>query len=1139
MPRVSAPLTSLDVRSRLVEALALDLIGPEPGSVHEHETLSQAPSRWYLTGFLVPYEAPPEQRQDDAAAEQLGIESLAAGGHDDAVAEQASARRAFLPSSAGVSVLVPREAAEVQVEVTWGDYERVELPDPRDPAAAPRLEWRRTPRRATRAVPVGPGAPASERYDVPDSGGLRLTAVLRGVHDAVVDDEARLPAGTRALALFLVNDRDAPREAERRDDAMAFQVRLRLTLEQGFIPRPDPRAGRDDGWDERVADLHYRDAVDFAVGHGVATHAVVEDGRCRAVETTWLPQATVERVEPAAFPDVELDMEALARLDHADAAREDLAPLVAGYRTWIAGQRRTPLRGRRAETADSLLNQAEAVADRIESGLRALDDPLVFDAFRLTNAAMATAARRRESQIQRRAPVELPAPRWRPFQLAFLLMNLRGLSEPTCSERAAVDLLFFPTGGGKTEAYLGLAAFTLLLLRLRHPGLASAGVAVLMRYTLRLLTLDQLGRAAGLVCALELLRDTRPELGPWPFEIGLWVGGAATPNRLGHAGETRDDTARKKVLDHQRDSRRYPSPIPLQNCPWCGTAFEPASFRLHPDANRPVALWVCCRSRDCPFDGDDSRRYLPIVAVDDAVYRRLPGFLIATVDKFAGLPYEGRAGALFGRVQRHDRNGFYGPCDPEFGEALDAPLLPPDLIIQDELHLISGPLGTMVGLYETAIEALCERREGDHVVRPRIVASTATVRRAESQIRALFARTRVDVFPPPGPDRRDSFFARTLAPDEAPGRLYLGLGSPGRSPKVMLLRSYLALLGAGQRWRRPAADAGDPADPYLTVVGYFNSLRELGGSRRIIEDEVESRLEDYGNRRRVGETQGLFASRRIAYAPVELTSRADTAAVADAKRRLELPAGTEDAVDVALATNMISVGLDIRRLGLMVVLGRPKTAAEYIQATSRVGRDAARPGLVLTLLNVHRPRDRSHYERFEYDHATFYRAVEATSVTPFSARALDRGLAAVTVALARHGLAQLTSPEAALDIGAARARLAYVAETLALRVARVAGSHADEQRLRDTLLRRAQELLDLWERRADELRLHGGRLRYQRFDEASGRYLLHDPLDPELAGDWPAARHFRAARSLRDVEPSVALWLERPQAPAQDAEGAR
>jgi hypothetical protein len=1125
-------LTSLDVRAGLVDALRLDLIGPAPGGAHEREVLAQPPSRYYLTGFLVPYEAPAEQRADDTAQERLDLD-LPGPGDDDQAPEPASARRAFLPSSAGVSVLLPAAAERVQVTVTWGDYERVELPDARDPSATPRLEWHRTPRVAALALDVGAGAPRTQSHELPDSGGLRVTALLRAVHAGAFPEEVRPPAGTRALAVFVVNHREAPRDAALRDGAMAFQVRLHLRVEgeTGFVPRPDPRGARADDWDERVADLHYRDAVDFAVGHGVATHAHVRDGRCHEVETTWLPTAPVERVEPVTLDDVELGLEALAALASAEDARARLRPLVTRYRAWIAAQRTAPLQGRRAETARALLDQAEAVADRLAAGIDALGDSQVFDAFRLANRAMATAARQRESQLQRREPATLAPPRWRPFQLAFILMNLRGLAEPTHAEREAVDLLFFPTGGGKTEAYLGLAAFALVLRRLRRPGIASAGVAVLMRYTLRLLTLDQLGRAAGVVCALELLREEHAELGPWPFEIGLWVGSAATPNRMGHIGDNRDDTARATVLAFQRDSRRYPSPLPIQSCPWCGRPFEPVSFDLKPDAHHPRDLRVRCTGRACPWNG--SRRCLPIVAVDEPLYRRLPAFVIATVDKFAGLPYEGRAGALFGRVERHDAAGFYGPCDPKQGEPLPAPLLPPDLIIQDELHLISGPLGTMVGLYETALEALCERREGSAVVRPRIVASTATVRRAERQIQALFARTRVDVFPPPGPDRRDSFFARGVPPEESPARLYVGLAAPGRSPKVMLLRSYLALLGAGQRLReqaeREGAGAGvNPADPYLTLVGYFNSLRELGGSRRIVEDEVTFRLRDYGAQKRVGEAHGLFADRSIRYEPVELTSRANTSDVAEARRRLELPAGEERSVDVALATNMISVGLDIPRLGLMVVLGRPKTTAEYIQATSRVGRDPRRPGLVLSLLNIHRPRDRSHYERFEFDHATFYRAVEATSVTPFSPRALDRGLAAVAVALARHGLSQLTPAAAAIDIEAARARLDFVAGALARRSALVSGNHHDERALRERLLQRAQDLFDEWERRARGLRDTGGRLRYQKFDEASGRYLLHDPLDPELDGDWPAARKFKAARSLRDVEPSVALWLERP-----------
>jgi ATP-dependent helicase YprA (DUF1998 family) len=378
----------------------------------------------------------------------------------------------------------------------------------------------------------------------------------------------------------------------------------------------------------------------------------------------------------------------------------------------------------------------------------------------------------------------------------------------------------------------------------------------------------------------------------------------------------------------------------------------------------------------------------------------LPCFIIATVDKFASLPWVGETAGLFGRVEHYDKDGFYGPCQPGRGQPLGQPLPPPDLIIQDELHLVSGPLGTMVGLYETAIDALSTQSGDQKRIRPKIVASTATVRRATKQIRALFGRDAVDVFPPPGPDRRDSFFAKTVPATEKHARTYVGIAAQGRSLKVVLLRTYLALLGAAQKdWELAGGskNSSNPAEPYMTLLGYFNSLRELGGSRRIVEDEVNARLTQYSQRKRVGEPESSFADRKISDLPLELTSRVSTNEVADTKRRLAIPFQEKEHVDVSLATNMISVGLDITRLGLMVVLGQPKTAAEYIQATSRVGRDENRPGLVITLLNVHRPRDRSHYERFQSWHTTFYRAVEATSVTPFSPRAIDRGIAAMVV----------------------------------------------------------------------------------------------------------------------------------------------
>ncbi len=712
-------------------------------------------------------------------------------------------------------------------------------------------------------------------------------------------------------------------------------------------------------------------------------------------------------------------MEALAAALTPDAVRQMVSPTVTEYTNWIAGQQqKMPVEKQRVAVATDLLKRAEIARDRIAAGLQTLEDPQVFEAFKIANRAIATAIRQRSTHKSdsntEKNPEDISPPQWRPFQLAFLLMNLTGIAHPEHGDRELVDLLFFPTGGGKTEAYLGLAAFTLVLRRLRNPGISSAGVSVLMRYTLRLLTLDQLGRAATLICALELERQKDPKkLGEWPFEIGLWVGLTATPNRMGKKGDNDQYSARAKTIAYQNDSRNKPVPIPLEKCPWCGEEFNRNSFQLLPNPDAPTDLRIICNNRKrgangqpkCTFKGSNP---LPVVAIDDPIYRRLPCFIIATVDKFANLPWVGETGALFGRVERWDREGFYGPTSPKRGRLLDKPLLPPDLIIQDELHLISGPLGTMVGLYETAIDALSSiEQNGEtvkHKVKPKIVASTATVRRATKQIQALFCRTEVDIFPPPSIDRRDSFFAKTVPTSETCGRLYTGIAAQGRSLKVVLLRTYLALMSAAQKEWEDAGGAKNPKNPvdsYMTLLGYFNSLRELGGSRRIVEDEVSSRLTRYSQRQRESETEGCFADRQISYEPLELTSRVTTSQIADAKRRLDLPFREKERVDIALATNMISVGLDISRLGLMVVLGQPKTAAEYIQATSRVGRDENRPGLVVTLLNIHRPRDRSHYERFCAWHATFYRAVEATSVTPFSPRAVDRGIAGVTVALAR------------------------------------------------------------------------------------------------------------------------------------------
>jgi hypothetical protein len=1114
-------MTPVEVRNKLVSALQLDLVGPQGSNGAAAEVLPQHPSRWYLTGFLVPFDAGEAQSSDPDAGDDIDGNGEGSGTDDDVVPERVAASKTRFPSSMGLSVLLPFQTKQLSVTVDWGDYQ------PISPEGTESNAWQRTPRSETLLVDVQQSIRWRCDVPLPGTDGLRVSIAgrsLSGAKNIVASDR---PCQT--VSVFLVNHRHAAPD-DTRDIAFAFQARLTIQCSEGFVARRDAHAVGSSDPDLRIADLQFRDCLEFAVGHNVAAESTVIEQQCHSISTAWIPRAEVERTIVPPMQGVQLKMDALADLTDAVAAATSLQPFVTSYRQWIAQQVQTlsALTDRRLETATTLLQRAEIAAGRIEIGIALLAQPLVLEAFRLANRAMSMQARRRSSQSSG-LPDSAIDPEWRPFQLAFLLMNLEGIVRPESADRSTVDLLFFPTGGGKTEAYLGLAAFTLVHRRLKNPGVNSCGLTVLMRYTLRLLTLDQLGRASALICALELLREQDVEkLGRWPFEIGLWVGQAATPNEMGRKGDNKPQSARARAIAYCSDDRK-PSPIPLENCPWCNTRFKNSSFRLVPNNDEPLDLRIVCVNRNCDFSGPHGRR-LPIVAVDEPIYRRLPCFMIATVDKFAAMPWIGPVGGFFGKVDRYDSGGFYGPCSPMGGMPIPGGHLPPpELIIQDELHLISGPLGTIAGLYETALDQLCSSGDGPTRVRPKIVASTATVRRAESQIRALFNRDRVDIFPPPGPDRRDSFFARTVSPQQSNARLYLGITGQGRSPKRVFLRTCLALMAAAQKlYLEHRRQQPSPVDPYMTLLGYFNSLRELGGARRLVEDEVSNSLAGFGERLRIGESTGPFASRGPLKEVLELTSRVSTDKVADTKRRLEksFAPGEKEAVDIALATNMISVGLDITRLGLMVVYGQPKTSSEYIQASSRVGRDHTRPGLVVTILNLNRPRDRSHYERFGVYHESFYRHVEATSVTPFSPRALDRGLAATVVALARHGLARMTAPRGASEILSTRQQLTSISHLMAERAEEhnKDRSAAERQELKETLFRRCQDLLGEWEQIAESYRQSGTQLQYQAEIGAAKR-LLYPFLDAELEQLHPRFRKFRANRSMRDVEPEVNLWL--------------
>jgi hypothetical protein len=928
-----------------------------------------------------------------------------------------------------------------------------------------------------------------------------------------------------------------------------FQARLELACPQGFRPRRDISAYLSDDFDLRVADLHYRDVCEYAVGRNSAAAWSADEeaaGRVARVWTDPLPQAQVERIaaneDEALKSRVGFSMEALAEHVGASGASlgKALRDLPVLYAEWIAVEQKkiAGLAPRRREAAGRLVAEMETARKRIIEGIDILASiDRARTAFRFMNLAVAMAARRRNAGATG-DPAAQPAPEWRPFQLAFILLNIAGLADRKHADREIADLLFFPTGGGKTEAYLGLAAFVIAHRRLTGPGVLGAGVAVVMRYTLRLLTLDQLARAAGVVCALELMRidpknvdeKGRRQLGDWPIEIGLWVGSDASPNRLGRRGDADQTTAVGRVRRYKigRDKR---APAPIKACPWCGTPFTPASFACVPNDSAPTNLEIRCANTACNFTRD---RPLPILTVDEPIYRRLPAFLIATVDKFASLPWVGETGAFFGHVDRFAEGlGFYGPAEPgHHGRPLDNgwTLDPPDLIIQDELHLISGPLGTVAGLYEAAIDHLASRKVGEARIRPKIVASTATVRRASDQITALFDRPATSIFPPPGIDRTNSFFARTVPSSRDPARLYLGIAAQGRGPKLVFLRALTTLVAAAQAAYDACASSSEPgknpADPYMTALCYFNALRELGGARRIVEDEVRDRAARYGTqRRRVDPKDNPFVDRQIKE-PMEITSRVSTDDVAKAKQRLDAVFGRDaEPVDIALATNMISVGLDILRLGLMVVQGQPKTAAEYIQATSRIGRDYNRPGLVVAVLNLHKPRDRTHFEQFGTFHRSFYRAVEATSVTPWAARALDRALAAVVVAATRHIDPALTLDTAVKELKNRPATRAAVRDVIVARAPANAvpgGSVA--------LASLVDGLLDDWIRASDEQSAGGNIFGYA--NKQSPHRLLHMPLAPEIPNLSPPHQRFVAGRSMRDVEPSVPVQPRDPRGQA-------
>jgi hypothetical protein len=1113
------------VRERLVAAMRFDLLGPEEAD----EVLQQSPATRYLVGMLAPQGTPPDPTED----ESMDTADDAGDGADPPPAAAFS----LTPSSIGLSFVVAPGTDSLVVTASWGEYEKreraeeetvepeetgdIDREEDADETAGKkrrkRYEWARTPHTAD----VRLGALAEGRVPAEEIGdGVQLGRNVRKLGDNLV------------VSVFLVNVRSAPHGRRPPDEIWLYQPRLAVRGEgSSFLARSVGRTEIDQDADVASADVIYRNRLEFATGHGVAA-SWEPDGsdptRAIAVSTEIIPEHEVPIVTPLAASGLaKLDMDELASAENAERIESLVAPLLDSYESWIDDRERdvSSVPAPDDAVASEHVRFARRCLERMRSGLQLLvDDDEALEAFMFANRAMALQRRHSVGVLLKRRGLDIPATieaTWRPFQLGFILQCIEGIVRPQHQDRGIADLLWFPTGGGKTEAYLGLTAFTLAHRRLRADSGAaldsSAGTAVLMRYTLRLLTIQQFQRAAALLCACEVIREG--DIDKWGqarFTIGLWVGQSVTPNGYVEAKDNLDKLKRGEQVYEG-------NPYQILFCPWCGEDIEPNHYVAVDDEER---IRVKCWNDDCHFFAGTSREGLPVLLVDEEIYRNPPSLLLATVDKFAQMAWNGRIQSLFGRVQRWcPRHGYlssgeqHAKTHPEtvgspkaIVQDRDRWLAPPDLIIQDELHLISGPLGTLVGIYESAIDGLCSYELDGNMIGSKVIASTATIRGAHAQIESLFER-KTQVFPPLGLDVADSFFAYEA--DNRPGRLYLGIFAPGKSIKTALVRVYACLLSrAAVEFERLRADGGkslEVADAYMTLVGYFNSLRELGGAVRLVDDDVPARL-------RVLKRRG-FGPARLIYEPKELTSRRQSSQISDILKQMDRTFLTRQKgkypIDVLLASNMISVGVDIDRLGLMVVSAQPKTSAEYIQATSRIGR--VHPGLVVEVYNWVRPRDTSHYERFIHYHDTFYRHVEATSVTPFSARARDRALPAVLVSYARQAEPALSQEQDAMRFETDDAGILGIVDSLARRAEHISGRHEVGEETRQMLLNRVGEWGELTSDEQHPLRYSARGMNQAQLEQWT--VLLRAMEADATKGHWSAAG------SLREVEPEIDVVL--------------
>lgn len=1043
----------VEPRNRLIGWVRKQLIGsPDPPKNEDADLVGMLPTERFPCGALYPIS--PTGEGIDPAYEDDSEDGSLPNAAGEAKEEPAVVRRYIPPSSHGFSFFI--KGKDIQFQILCG---AVRYEKKHGSGSNKKTEWKRKKL-------VLSADESEEFFSIKFRPNNLHQSFEKLSGNARVDIKWRSFSDGWIVTISLCNTNEQGNSTksgrdfvEERAEKTLFEASLRCIIDAGDVgayPRVD-RSLLDE--EEQEIELQYAHRHVYAIGHGCAAEWKIENGKVAEVYSDTMPTVEVPQMtaDTGSQGDAVLSLARLSEINHQhEQVISELITFIDGYASWVGEQQHSITEQAEDDRAavKRIVKRMDIAVSRMRTGLKLLSkDAQVRLAFSLANRAMLDQMRQND-QLQGK-PRSDDAYRWRPFQLAFLLTTLESASDQNSEFRDTVDLIWFPTGGGKTEAYLGLIAFQIVLRRLRHPD-TGGGTTVLMRYTLRLLTRDQFIRATRLICALELIRRERKDIGKEIISVGLWVGGAASPNTFQDAEKCVNESKLNELV--------------LERCPWCGDTFT----AKHNYDSTQQRFYFLCRNKACGFGASGNGR-LPCNVVDEALYAAPPTMLIATIDKFAQLAWKEQANVFFGGTQH----------------------LPPELIIQDELHLIASALGSVAGLYEAAIDTVVKLRG----LYPKYIASTATIRMASQQVKHLYGRD-VAVFPPPGISSDDSFFAKTVPLSQRPGRMYVGYLAPMLNRQECMAPLAAALLLAPDVLFNEEQDRHALLDAWWTQMVYHGSLKGVSNSSMAFSRSVREFM------RLLQHNSKHTDSKRMPPKVAELTSRQTAKENADIFKRLNTKEDEAGCLDAALATNMISVGLDVGRLGLMIINGQPLTTAEYIQASSRVGRSEV-PGVVFANYYRDQARSLSHYESFRPYHDAFYRFVEPTSVTPFTYQARMRALHAALVIVIRHATQKMLSNEKAGDFDLKNLSKAIDCLKQRCRLAVSENPDAVEKHI-DTLVAE-------WQNEVERCRESSRKLEYQVPNQDTGRDRLLYNHDDRIRGLWPTLQ------SLRHVENSALI----------------